>query len=206
MVIPKVNSVGEALQTLSPSHSIGCVDWPEKYPYAPAVSFGIAHTGKEIVLRFAVREQAVRGVTTVANGPVWEDSCVEFFLSLDAAGYYNFEFNCVGAKLLGFRKERDDFEHGAPAVMETIRTFPSLGHGPLELREQQTAWTLDAVIPAAALFRHRIADLSGLEARANFYKCGDALPQPHFLSWAPIDWPEPNFHLEQFFAGVTFEK
>ena len=35
---------------------------------------------------------------------------------------------------------------------------------------------------------------------ANFYKCGDDTPQPHFISWSPIDLPKPDFHAPQFFG------
>ena len=199
--IPKINS-REQLRVI---HAISCVNWPEKFPYAPEVHFGIGHTGSEILLRFEVREQATMGLVTVDNGAVWEDSCVEFFLSLDQTGYYNFEFNCIGTKLLGFRKERDKFTHAPADVMHSIETFPNLGRERVQLREGDIRWSLEAVIPASALFRHRIADLSGMTVRANFYKCGDALPTPHFLSWAPIDNPTPNFHLERFFGEAMFK-
>ena len=207
MIVPKFENIDEALRGLS-SHAfeISCVNWPDKYPYAPEVNFGIAHTGTHIVLRFVVREKYTVAVTVEDNGPVWEDSCVEFFLSLDSSGYYNFEFNCIGTKLLGFRKERNVVEHGSPQVMASIKTFPSLCVAPFESTESDNCWSLDAIISAGALFRHATNDFSGLEARANFYKCGDKLPEPHFLSHAPIEWPEPNFHLEQFFVPVNFAR
>ena len=40
---------------------------------------------------------------------------------------------------------------------------------------------------------------------ANFYKCADLTSTPHFLSWAPIDTPEPDFHRPEFFAPITLE-
>jgi hypothetical protein len=40
---------------------------------------------------------------------------------------------------------------------------------------------------------------------ANFYKCGDETPEPHFLSWNPIDLPKPNFHVPQFFGQLELE-
>ena len=201
MNIPKISAFGD----LHATHKIGCVNWPEKFPYSPEVRFGIGHTGREILLRFEVREQATMGLVTTDNGAVWQDSCVEFFLSPDDTGYYyNFEFNCIGTKLLGFRKERERFTHAPAEVMRSIPTFPTLGNSPVELREGDIRWNLEAVIPASALFRHEIADLTGMTARANFYKCGDSLPTPHFLSWMPIDNPTPDFHLERFFGQVVF--
>jgi hypothetical protein len=201
ITIPKI----AGREQLRAIHTVGCVDWPAEFPYAPEVRFGIGHTGSEILLRFEVAEQAVLARATADNGAVWEDSCVEFFINFDETGYYNFEFNCIGTKLLGFRKEREKFTHAPAEVMRSIETFPSLGRQAVELREGDVRWTLEAVIPVTAFFRHRFADLAGMSTRANFYKCGDALPTPHFLSWAPIDNPTPNFHLEHFFGEVDFE-
>ena len=206
MTIPKFKNIDEALQRLSTNRfNIGCLNWQDKFPYAPAVSFGIAHTGTQLMLRFDVHEKYTAAVTVEDNGPVWEDSCVEFFLSLDSSGYYNFEFNCIGAKLLAFRKERNLAEHASAQIMASIKTVPSMGFAPFASKEEDVRWTLDVIIPVGALFRHAISDFSGLKARANFYKCGDKLPEPHFLSHAPIEYPDPNFHLEQFFIPISFE-
>ena len=35
--------------------------------------------------------------------------------------------------------------------------------------------------------------LDGMSIRANFYKCGDELQKPHFLSWNPIKIEKPDF-------------
>ena len=40
----------------------------------------------------------------------------------------------------------------------------------------------------------------------NLYKCGDNLSHPHFLSWQPIDTPQPDFHRPEFFAAGKFEQ
>jgi hypothetical protein len=41
--------------------------------------------------------------------------------------------------------------------------------------------------------------------RANFYKCGDQTSHPHWLTWAEVDCPQPNFHLPRFFDRLAFE-
>ena len=43
------------------------------------------------------------------------------------------------------------------------------------------------------------------EIIANFYKCGDKLQTPHFLSWNPIDLEKPNFHCPEFFGMLRFK-
>jgi hypothetical protein len=44
----------------------------------------------------------------------------------------------------------------------------------------------------------------GVRWRANFYKCAEHNSHPHWLMWAPIDFPKPNFHLPEFFGTLEF--
>ena len=81
----------------------------------------------------------------------------------------------------------------------------SLGGEPFEERRGDNRWTLEAEIPAGAFFAHDFGSLDGLRARANVYKCGDDLSQPHFLSWRPIGTEKPNFHVPEYFGEVEFE-
>jgi hypothetical protein len=210
MIVKRVTDSAEFFETLlhDPNafglHTIGCVDWPAEFPARPDVLFAIAHTGGEMLLKFFVNEEYTLARVTEDNGEVWTDSCVEFFISFDQTGYYNLECTCIGKALLGFRKERENFVHATPAVMHTIRRNPSLGIEPFAERRNQQ-WTLEVSVPATAFFKHDIGDLSGVTARANFYKCGDNLTVPHFLSWQPIDNPTPDFHIELFFGDIKFE-
>ena len=73
------------------------VPWPA-FSYQPEVSFSIAHDDQHIFLKYVVHEKSIKATTIDHNGPVWKDSCVEFFVSpADDGIYYNFEFNCIGA-------------------------------------------------------------------------------------------------------------
>jgi hypothetical protein len=40
---------------------------------------------------------------------------------------------------------------------------------------------------------------------ANFYKCADQTSHPHWLTWASVDYPQPKFHLPEFFGRLVFE-
>jgi hypothetical protein len=46
---------------------------------------------------------------------------------------------------------------------------------------------------------------SGVRWKANFYKCADKTSHPHWLTWSPVDYPTPKFHLPQFFGTLEFE-
>ena len=84
---------------------IATVNWQE-YPYQPEVKFRAAHTGDALLLHYQVTEASVRAVALADDGRVWEDSCVECFLSPEGNDfYYNFECNCAAKLLL----------HGGPA-------------------------------------------------------------------------------------------
>ena len=105
---------------------IACVDWPE-YPYAPKVSFRVAHSDECLAVMFEVEEEHVRAVTTEDNGPVWEDSCVEFFVADPVGdGYFNFEINCIGTALAAHRYSRSDARHFDEGRMSRIRRITSL--------------------------------------------------------------------------------
>ena len=68
-----------------------------------------------------------------------------------------------------------------------------------------TSWTMYLEIPKQAMGFADHESLAGQRVRANFYKCGDETPEPHFLSWNPIDTPKPDFHLPEFFGLLELE-
>ena len=101
-------------------HSIDVVNWKD-YPYKPEVSFRIAHTGHEILLHYKVKEASVRAVAAGDNGRVWEDACVEFFVSPDGDDcYYNFECNCIGRLLVQGGAVNERRPTASPEVLELI--------------------------------------------------------------------------------------
>ena len=184
---------------------IACVNWKE-YPYQPDVKFRAAHTGDAILLHYQVTEASVRAVATADDGRVWEDACVEFFLSPESNDfYYNFECNCAAKLLLHGGPAGGERPGAAEDVLKSVKRWASLGTEPFEERVGEGTWEVALVIPASAIFRHEIADLNGKTMRANFYKCGDLLQTPHFLSWSPIDLPQPKFHCPEFFGEIVFE-
>lgn len=184
---------------------IDTVNWIE-YPYCPKVEFRIAHTGAALMLHYRVSEASVRAVAPGDQGRVWEDSCCEFFVRMaNEPEYYNFECNCAGALLLNFGR-KGERQRGPEEILQKVKRWTSLGREPFEERIGECSWELTLVIPVTAFFKHRINDLSGMTMRANFYKCGDLLQAPHFLSWNPIDLPQPCFHCPDLFGQIFFEK
>ena len=184
------------------SGRIACLNWPEAFPYRPEVSFDIFHSGNALHLHFHVLEQAVRAVCAADREHVWEDSCVEFFFAPREDGlYYNLECTCTGKMYLCCGEGRHGRESLPEAAYSAVLRSPSLGTGPFGLREELTAWELALDIPASTF---ELDSFAGLHARGNFYKCGDRLPVPHYLSWAPISTPKPDFHRPEYFEELIF--
>lgn len=187
------------------SHPIACVNWSQ-YPYKPDVSFKIAHSGSEIYLQYHVKEKYLRAKYKNDNENVWTDSCVEFFISpANDGSYYNMEFNCIGTTLIGFGNDKQNRERAGAEITSGIERNSSLGDDTIESKAGEFSWTLTLIIPLHAFFKHNIHSLSGLTSRANLYKCGDELQEAHYLSWQPISFERPNFHLPQFFSELIFE-
>ena len=181
------------------------MNW-KAFPYQPEVQFRIAHTDDAILIHYKVKEASVRAVATGDNGAVWEDACVEFFSVPAGDGiYYNVECNCVGTLLIGAGGGRSNREHAPQEVMDKVQRWSSLGRESFEERVGAYNWELALVIPYSAFFKHQITSLDGKTVRANFYKCGDKLQTPHFLSWNPINLEKPNFHCPEFFGTLNFE-
>ncbi len=182
-------------------------NWSGQYPYKPTVKFRISYVDDCILLHYVVTEESVAAVADDDGGRVWEDSCCEFFLQpFEDGPYYNFECNCIGTLLRGHRRDRTQAEHAPAEVLRTVRRRATYPHAPLPETEGDNRWTLTLAIPAAALFRDRIAGWDGVQGAMNLYKCGDNLSHPHFLSWRPIRTEKPDFHRPEFFGEVTFEK
>ena len=170
------------------------------------VEFRIVHDGANFYLAYTVEEEQVRGVNSGYNSPVWEDSCVEFFFSLkgDEKNYYNFEFNAIGAVLGAYGPDRHSRNSLDLSLLKQIETNPSLGKDPVGTIDSPTTWSLFVKIPVSILRFNEISDLSGRDGHANFYKCGDMLDQPHFISWKPVVTPTPDFHTPRFFGQLSF--
>lgn len=195
-------------------NAVDSVNWPAAFPFAPEMRFRIAHTGAAILIEYRVKEDSVRALAA-DNGNVWEDSCCEFFVIPASDGiYYNIECNCGGNMLIGSGAAKADRVRATADVLDTVDRWTSLekslfttpGKGQFDEADAPKEWSMALVIPVQAFFRHHLNSMSGVHARANFYKCGDALRKPHYLSWNPISLPKPNFHCPDFFGEVYFEE
>ena len=178
-------------------------NWSADYPYKPAFSFRMAHTSQSLIIEYRVREASIASVAGRDNGRVWEDSCCEFFSQLPGNDfYYNMECNCTGRLLIGCGPVREG-RHLAPAsVLDKVQRWSSLGSDDIALIEGDFSWNMVLIIPKDAWFQSNVQSFDGMKMKANIYKCGDKLSQPHFLSWNKIDIETPDFHRPDFFGEM----
>ena len=200
---PSLCELSSVLDTL-PRHPIDIVPWPS-FPYKPDVGFVIGYDDKNVCVKFYVSEKFARATYGNPNDPVYKDSCVEFFIALDGEDeYYNFEFNCAGTCLLGFGKGLDD---RLPVPAEVIRSIRHLAIiKPSNSPEASISWELTVMIPLHVFYFHKLKSLKGKKCRINFYKCGDDLPEPHFLAWNDIHSEAPDFHIPHYFGSMYFSE
>ena len=199
-----LKNVSLLLENLAEMQKVETVNWKE-FPYKPQVEFRIGHTEQMILLKFYVTEQSVRAMETRINGDVYKDSCVEFFLSTDGIHYYNFEFSCIGTPHIGWGEGRHNRKLLPVEAVKAIQVKSSLGNEAFDTRNGDFRWNLVVLIPAASLVHDPGLTFTGLSGTANFYKCGDALPEPHFVTWNPVGTPQPDYHRPEFFGKIDFE-
>lgn len=182
---------------------INSLNW-KAFPYQPDVKFRIAHTGSEIWLKYYVHEKYIRAQETRTNGDVYKDSTVEFFISLNGKEYYNFEFSCIGTIHLSHGPGRGNRTRINPEIAEKISIESSLGNLPFEERAGDFNWEMMIRIPVECFVFDSIKELDNMKATANFYKCGDATSEPHFVTWNPIQTENPDYHRIDFFGKIEF--
>jgi len=200
---PKAEEVSFRFDELSlPFYRIDTVNWAE-YPYCPETVFRIARNEEAVILNYRVNEADIKAVCSRDNGRVWEDSCVEFFISFDGITYYNIECNCIGKILIAKGSGREERIPAPDGLLKRVDRWSSLGNLPIENRSGD--WEVSLIIPKEIFYPEVTDTFDNIKASGNFYKCGDCLATPHFLSWNPIRCDIPNFHRPDFFGQLLFE-
>lgn len=192
-----VNDAAQAQQCLP--LDIDTANWEGQY--RPRTQARLAYVRDQgFWLQLHCEEADPRRTYTQPDQPVYQDSCLEAFINFnprdEQTGYINFEINANGAMwcAVGTNRHQRRFlrEMGMDVPTPAVVVTPQ-------------GWTAALQIPLA-LIHGVYGDIpfeAGSRLRANFYKCGDHTEQPHYLSWALISLPRPDFHAPQFFGELT---
>lgn len=179
--------------------------------FKPEAQVKMMYDKDNIYLIFRVKDRNVRCITNKINGPVWQDSAVEFFFSPDMTSpllYFNLETNCGGTPLLYYNvvpgRESKTLTEDEIREIDIAHSLPEIIDP--EIKEPVT-WTLEYKIPFSLLEKYSkiTRPAKGVEWRANFYKIAENSSNPHYITWSKIDKPKPDFHVPQSFGTLIFE-
>lgn len=158
----------------------------------------LCYDEENLYVHLSAQEKDIRAENTEPLSPVFEDSCLEFFFkTAGSPNYFNCEINANGVL---------NMEYG-PAKTDRISIVRSDSKEYFDIKTDRRADGWDAYyrIPLK-LIRLFIPDFSFKgDIWANMYKCGNKTVNKHYLSWAPIDLPDPNFHCPEYFGKLHFE-
>ena len=179
--------------------------------HLPRVQAKLAYDATALYVIFRVEDRYVRATAQNYQDEVFKDSCVELFVTPGedvSLGYFNLEVNCGGTALFHHQKGRhiEDVPVSAAdfSQVQIAHTLPKRVEPEIE---EPLTWVVEYRLPLTTLHDYAHIDLpsTGTIWRANLYKCADGSSHPHWLSWAPIDLPEPDFHRPKFFGQLVFE-
>ena len=185
---------------------------PESSDHRPVTRAKLLYSLEGLYGLFQVQDRYVRCVHRRYQDPVYNDSCVEFFVQpIGGKGYFNFEFNCGGTILASYIEDPtrtgSSFRVFTKLSKQESRQMMVYHSLPTVIEpewEQETTWYLEFYIPHTLLEKYTgPVDINpGAIWRANLFKCADQTSHPHWAAWSAVD--ALNFHLPHCFGAIQF--
>ena len=179
--------------------------------FTPVVEARMAYDKENVYVIFRVQDRYVRSVVQEYNGNVSGDSCVEFFFAPDPSRplcYFNLEVNAGGTPLIFYiTKPMSGLTKLLPEEISQIEIAHSLPRVVFPEIEEPVTWTVECRIPYSILEKYTPVAKPGpgIQWKANFYKTGSRTSSPNYLTWSPVEFERPNFHLPQYFGNIDFK-
>ena len=179
--------------------------------FTPTVEARMAYDRDNVYVIFRVQDRYVKSVVQEYNGNVSGDSCVEFFFAPDPANplcYFNLEINAGGTPLIFYiTKPMSGLTRLLPEEIAQIEIAHSLPRVVDPEIQEPVTWTIECRVPFSILEKYaKVARPSaGVQWKANFYKTGSRTSSPNYLTWSPVLFERPNFHLPQYFGDIQFK-
>ena len=155
------------------------------------------HDSEFLCVHLYAIESDIRAEYTAPLSPVCRDSCLEFFFMPEGSDkYFNIEANPNGCLCLQY----------GPSKTDRINIVRDDAADYFDIRTDRTddGWEIFYRVPLEYIqFFCPDYHFEG-NLRANLYKCGNKTVHSHYLSWAPIDLPSPNFHCPEYFGTMHF--
>jgi len=179
--------------------------------YKPNVQARMMYDVDNIYVIFHVKEAQARCLTREINGPVWEDSCVEFFFSPDTLfpqKYFNLEINCGGIPLMHYNAQAKNEiviidTNDIQMIESAISSTPDIDR----LITDPVIWSLEFKLPMKLLEKYSrvVMPDKGVVWRANCYKIAHKSPDPHYISWSFVDTKGVDMHLPHALGQLKFQ-
>jgi len=208
--IPLTGLVDGTPWSLSDALAIDQYMWHERGK-KQATALRVLYDDAALYLQYLCEDSHIFSETTALNGPVYKDSCVEFFATIDpdsGPDYFNLEMNACGMLLMGWGAAGGGGRTHVSAELAAAIAIASSVAGPTKPESpSDNGWWLVARVPFATLsaFTGRAVRVGpGTRWRCNAFRCGGKT-EDQFAAWAWIDWPHPSFHQPQFFGELRFE-
>lgn len=181
--------------------------------FRPQVEAKMMYDNDNVYVIFRVKDRYVHSVVQEYNGNVSGDACVEFFFAPDShfpERYFNLEINAGGTPLLFYilpPYPKEKYTKLDPEDIKQIEIAHSLPKVVDPEIKDPITWTIEYRIPLSMLekFSNVTRPAPGIIWKANFYKTASQSSNPHWITWAVVDNPKPNFHLPQFFGTLKFK-
>jgi hypothetical protein len=179
--------------------------------FQPLVQAKMMYDNNNLYVIFLVRDRFIRCITKDINGPVWEDSCVEFFFAPDnnfPERYFNLEINCGGTPLMHYNRiARKDTKAIDPVEIAKIEIAHTLSQIVDPEIKDEISWSVEYRIPLKMLEKYTSITYPepGVEWRANFYKIAMNNSNPHYITWSEVINDKPDFHIPQYFGLLKFQ-
>ena len=163
-----------------------------------------------IYLQYTVEDRHIHATTDSLNGPVWEDSCVEFFAtpaSISRERYFNFEINCTGTFHFGYGSDRNGRTLVDRDAAADVRATSSVDGRTKQPHPTDSSWWVAVELPftvISTLTGTAVTPTTGTRWHGNFHRLGRR-PEPFYAAWNPVETPEPDFHHPSAFGAIRFE-
>ena len=169
--------------------------------YKPEVVFYVSYNNLGFLVHFDVFEKNPRATYKENFSPVYEDSCVEWFVNFDpeyTSKYFNIEINASGCVDMSFRRDRYEKIDLTQSEVESLNISTQI---------YENHWTVDYIVKFELIQKYFINYKfeKGQKFSSNVYKCADALEVFHEASWKPINLNKRDFHCPELFGTMTVE-
>lgn len=179
--------------------------WESPEKYRPDTFFKIGAFEDSLIAVLKCYETAPKAVYGMRDDPIYQDSCLEFFVAPISSKeeYINVECNSKGAFLSEFGKGKYDrvFVKNMVDSAPVVEPFFNKDH-------EGDFWGVKITLEKeflSELYSVPVNEIDFSSVKANFYKCGDECEVPHYLAFSPVTTLPPGFHNPECFATFKNE-